>query len=103
MDDNAPITLDDIDFRRVAEELAEATMPPLRRPGDVTVNDYIRGVQRIRGVTLTYRQASYRLDREVERGVLEKLEVWDDIAKVTCKVYRRVEAGGPNPDSDVEL
>lgn len=104
MDDNAPIALDDIDFKRVAEELADATMPPLRRPGDVTVSDYIAAVKRTRGVTLTYRQGSYRLDCEVNAGRLTKLRVWDDVAKCTCNIYRRVEPDEPDPnDDDTEL
>lgn len=83
--------LADYDITKIADALAEATMPPLRQPGDLTVEDYRKAVERKRKVRLTYRQAEYRLSRLADGQQMEKLRVWDPLLKRECTVFRPIE------------
>ena len=89
-------TLDTIDLKQVAEELADATLPPLRKPRDVTVADYLRAAAR-RGIVMNYRQAEYRLSRMVDAGEMRRMRVWDDVAKRECVIYRQLTAAPEAP------
>ena len=94
--DSPPYKLNTVDTRRVAEALVEAMMPPLRQPGDVTVKDFRQAAMRTKEIYLNYRQAEYRLTREVEAERMQKLRVWDDIAKRECIVFRRIPQAPPD-------
>lgn len=79
------------ELRAALEEIVSLTMLPGPRPGDITVMDYVRHV-RERGDTVSENGARSRLDRAVERGLLESEFVTHEGRRK--KVYRVAKRGG---------
>lgn len=72
----------------VAAMVSEA-MPPLRQPGDFTLNEYIDAL-RAQGYEVRSKEpVRNQMDRLVENGELVKLTVWDNDGGVMRMVYRK--------------
>lgn len=86
--------MDDERKAAVLEEIVALTMLPGPRQGDVTVKDYVRFV-RGRGDAISENGARNRLDRAVERGLLESEFVTHGGRRK--KVYRVAKREGEPP------
>lgn len=78
-----------------AEELVHETLPELRLPGDVTLDEYIEAAKK-RGIAFrNRRQAIHYITKSA--GMV-RLEVWDPLAKTLMRVYRRQRDGAEAED-----
>lgn len=77
----------------IVKAMINATMPPLREPGDFTLSEFLEAVMDSGYQLSSRRTAQERLNAEVEAGRLAKLTVWDNKLMRAVKVYRPIEKG----------
>lgn len=73
--------------RRVLAEIVELAEPPMLRPTDVTLEDYMAATG------ASYHAARYRLDRLIEEGKCESLLVYCPRRCRMVRAWRRVKDG----------
>jgi DNA-binding PadR family transcriptional regulator len=82
-----------MDLQKARDVLIGLTVPPMRRDGDMTLEEYRDVVKRTRDIELSERQAQYRLDKLVEQGLAQVFERWDPFRDREVRVYEPTEDG----------
>jgi len=90
---------DDEERKAIVEAMISATMPPLREPGDFTLEEFVERLAASGYQITSKRIIRDRLNNEVAAGRLSKLTVWDNLLMRTVRVYRPVD---PDPEQQNE-
>ena len=80
----------DDERQEILSSMMLGAMPPLRKPGDFTLDEYIAQLKEAGYEVATKEPIRSRLEKLVESGDLAKLQVWDNIDHRSAVVYRPI-------------